>query len=148
MLAQAQGAHSHRIRCVAGKVKPAEPLDGRDATCAQSGGESRNWFRGVNGLAIGTDQLQAGPAGRARCGLRVEAAIGRIAVLTMTILAHGEVGHCGIGTVVGRAANDRQSRAAVGAVQERISVPPISGITHLANTIGTGRRIRRDEDCC
>ena len=76
----------------------------------------RSLLRGVPGL-----QVQPRPAHEARVGLRVEAAVGGVAVLGRALRAHREVAHRGHRPVVGDVLDDREARSAVGAVDERVA---------------------------
>src|SRR5699024_8061932 len=65
-----------------------------------------------------------GPAGGAAVGLGVVAAAAQVGVFGGAAAAHGKPGHGGIGPVVGQGPQDGKSGPAVGAVDERIAVPP------------------------
>ena len=72
-------------------------------------------------LAITIDQAKARTASRAAKGLGVKSAIGRIVILARAVAHIGNSAIVVARAIVGNVANDRESRAAVGAVGERIA---------------------------
>ena len=71
-------------------------------------------------------------------GLCVEAAVGGVVVLGLAVGAHFEARHRGLRAVVGDAAGDGVTRAAVGAVEEGIAVAAVGWSEQFAQAIGTG----------
>src|SRR4029077_3918569 len=53
-----------------------------------------------------------------------------------------ERGHRRPLAVIGQGSDDRVAWTTLRAVQERIGIPPIPGITHLGETCGTDRQVR------
>ena len=75
----------------------------------------------------------------------METAIQRVFVLLATGWAEGEVGHGREGTVVGQGADDRETGAAVGAIDQRVAVAPIVRVEEFAQTVLTKGDIGRNE---
>ena len=90
----------------------------------------------------GSRSLDPRAAGGAGVGLRVEAAVERVAVLARAGRAHPEGRHGGGGPVVGRAERDGEARAAGGAVGEGVAVPAVGRVGHLAQAVRAGGEIR------
>ena len=82
------------------------------------------------------------PAVGAGVRLGVEAAVARVLVLGPAALAHLEAGHRRQRPVVGDAADDREARAAVGAVGERVAVAAVGGVEELGQAVGAGGEVR------
>ena len=86
----------------------------------------------------------ARPARRARVRLGVEAAVARVVVLGLAGGAHDEAGHRRPRAVVRDAGDDREARAAVRAVDERVAIPPIGRVEELREAGVAGRDVRGD----
>ena len=99
--------------------------------------------RKLRPIAIGERHLR--PADRAGIGLGVESAVTWIIVLGLTLRAHVKARHRRGGAIVGYARDDGKARATVGAVCERIPIAPVFGIEQLAQAIGTGCDVGRDQ---
>ena len=84
-------------------------------------------------------QPQGRPAGRARVGLGVEAAVGGVLVLGAARGAHGEGAHRRALPVVGDAQHDREARPAVRAVREGVAVAAVGRVEDLGQA-GVARR--------
>ena len=119
----------------------------RPARRAVARGEERGLLlerRGLTGL-----EGDPGPAHRARHRLGVEAAASGILVLGAAGRAEGELGHRRPRAVVGEMADDGVAGPAVGAVDERIAVPPIGGISisrrHASQVATSGGTIARPD---
>ena len=76
--------------------------------------------------------------------LRVKPAVQRIVVLTAAARVERPARHRGPGTVVRQPENNGVARPAVGAVQQRVAMPPIPRIQKLREAIRAKRQIRRD----
>ena len=102
--------------------------------------------KGVGGfhLACRVEQRDRRPAVRAGVRLRMEAPVARVLVLGLAGRAHAELRHRRERSVVGDTADDREPRAAVGAVDEGIAKPAIAGVEELPQASLAGRRIGRD----
>jgi hypothetical protein len=72
----------------------------------------------------------------------MEAAIPRVLVFLATGGTRREGGHRRPLAVIGQGPDNRVARTTLRAVQERIGVPPIPGITHLGETCRTNCQIR------
>ena len=139
MLARAQCRHRRLVGGDAGEVVAADALDREDGAGAEHrrGGLERIAAGGVaEPRPVGVDEPGSRAAVRARVRLRVKAAIDGIVVLGSAALAHLEAGHRGQRAVVGDAAHDREARAAVGAVGERVAVAAVGGIEDLGQAFG------------
>ncbi len=90
-------------------------------------------------------QVQPRPADEASIRLRMKAPVSRVAVLLGALGAHREVAHRGHRPVVGHVADDREARAAVGAVDERVAVASVACREQLGDALGARRGVRRDE---
>ena len=99
---------------------------------------------GRSGVAVGPQQRQRRPAVGAGVGLGVEPAVGGVVVLRLAAGAHPEPGHGRRRPVIGHPADDREPRAAVGAVDERVAVAAVVRIEQLVQAVAAGRRVRRD----
>ncbi len=111
----------------------AEPLDRHDLSLAQERYD------------LVQPERELGAAVGAAGGLGVEAAIGRVLVLAPALGAQLERGHGRVGAVVGNRAHDREARAAVGAVDERVPVAAVGRVEQLAQTVVAGGDIGRYE---
>ena len=90
-------------------------------------------------------QVQPRPTDEAGVRLRVEAPVGRVAVLGGALGAHREVAHGRHRPVVGHVGDDREARPAVGAVDERVAVAPVTGGEQLGEAVRARRDVGRDE---
>ncbi len=129
----------------AGQMKAAEALDRDDRAVCECRG------RGCDGVCVGREgqfnplairEPDPWPAFRACVGLGVKAPVVRVLVLGPAGGAHLERGHRRRGAVVGDARHDREARAAVGAVRERVAVTAVGGIEQLGQTVVAGRHVR------
>src|SRR5207253_10516251 len=66
-------------------------------------------------------------------------------VFAAALSAHGEGRHGGALAIVRRAGHDGEARPAVGAVEERVAMTVIARIVQLAQAVGAGGDIGRDE---
>ena len=148
VLARAELGDGDLVRRQAGKMEPADPLDGEDRAGTEHhrrcGDRVRS--RAVRELLSGRIRQ---PCSRAACGagvwLGVKAAVVRVVVLGPARRAHLEARHRRSRTVVGDRAHDREPWAAVGAVDERVAVATIRGVEKLGEALLAGRHIRRDQ---
>ncbi len=76
----------------------------------------------------------------------MEAAVERVLVFRTARLAHLELAHRRPGAVVWDVFDDREARAAVGAVDEWIAEAAISRIEQLSKAIRAGGDVGRDRD--
>ena len=147
VLAAAQLGDGRRIARVAGEVIAAQSLQRADLAAAQAPrrsrragrrssiglpGASRSWSRGPQaGQAVGWawKRRSAGSSYSARQAGHI-----------------GERGHRRARRGRRGAGDDRQPRAAVGAVEERIAVTAVGGVEQLGEAIVAGGHVGRDED--
>jgi len=108
---------------VAGEVIAPEALDGEDRALADQ----------VDRVLERQRELR--PARGAADRLRVEAAVGRVLVLSPAVRAHREAGHRRRTPVVRDAAHDREARPALCAVHERIAVTPVARVEELMQAV-------------
>ena len=142
------------VRGVADQVEAAEALHRHDAALEQQLDRFREdgvgFLAGIPPLRLfltlgkvhPTDVRAAIPAG---VGLRMEAAVERIGVFVGATRAHGEILHGRCGTVVGQRPDDGETRAAVRAVDERITVAAVCGIEQLVQAIVAGSEVGRNQ---
>ena len=136
VLARAQRRHGRLQVRPAGQVVAAEALDGHDRSGAQ------RFHRGRERLAAQPiPEAQTRPALGAGVRLGVKAPVGRILVLGAAALAHRERGHRGERPVVWNVPHDREARAAVGAVDERVAVAAVGGVEELQQALVAGRAV-------
>ena len=75
----------------------------------------------------------------------MEPSIQRVIVFRLTLRAHDELVHRGLGAIVGNILNDREAGAAVGAVGERIGKATVLRGEDLPLAILAGSNVRRDQ---
>ena len=92
-----------------------------------------------------SQQPHPGPTDRAGIWLGVEAPVGGILVLSPARRAQRKAPHRRALAIVRKILDDREARAAVGAVGEGVLVPAIVGIKQLRAAGGTGGEVRRDQ---
>ena len=136
---------------VAGEVKAADAFDGDNLPV-----KSRRRTRAMTSPSLVELETKLAPvrvgqrepraAGRAGGRLGVEAAVERVLVLGAARVAHREVAHRRPRAVVGDGFDDREARAAVGAVDEGVAVAPVRGVAHLPQAVSAGRNVGRDGD--
>jgi hypothetical protein len=132
---------------VAGEVIAAEALHGGDRPRVESArDEAERVVSRRERLAPGVGRAEARSTGRARDGLGVEAAVGRVLVFRPAGRAEREPGHGRALAVVGGARDDREARTAARAVGEGIPVAPVGRVEDLAEAVVAGRDVGRDED--
>ena len=126
-------------------MKTAEAFDRNDGGTLEKLGGIANGLGSIDKRAIGRPELQMRATIPAGVRLGVEAAIGRIVVFPLAREAHFEGGHGGARAIVGNVVDDREARAAIGAVDEGIAEAAVARVHHLAKTIGADRYIRRNQ---
>ena len=133
VLARAQPRDRVLVGRVAGEVVAAEALDRDD--------------RARRAAARPPPRAAARAAARRRGSdrLGVEAAVGRILVLAAAVGAEREAGHRRVRAVVRDRADDREARAALGAVDERVAVAAVGRVEQLAQAVVAGGDVRRDQ---
>ena len=140
-------AHGGLIGGVAREVVPAKPLDRHDLARTQ-----RRHGSAQRGLCHrrGARSSHSSPGQRwaADCtgnGFRVEPAVARVAVLSLTGTAEREWPHGGLGAVVRKFLDDGRPGSAVGAVGERVAIAAVRRVKQLAQTVVTGGDVRREQ---
>lgn len=131
-----------------GELVAAEALHGDDAAvCEPSRGRPEGCVPGGDTLAF-LDEDHPWPARRAGVGLGVEPAVCRIVVLGATRVAHRERVHRRAAAVVGDAANDREPRSAIDAVDERIAPATVLGVEELAQACAARGGVGWNDRAC
>jgi len=155
VLALAQPPHGRVVVRVAGEVEAAEAFDRDDPPrpqkllgCGDGLGASAlspsPERRGGRGERSNGGEAHPRPALRARHRLGVVAAIVDVLVFSAAGVAHRERAHRGLRAVVGHALDDREARAAVGAVDERVAEAPVGRVAQLTRAVGTDRHVGGD----
>ncbi len=134
---------------VAHEVVAADPLYGDDPPVAQ-GGDCRveRRVRLQRLLRTGHRVGNLRPAGRAGDGFSMEAAIGRIEILALAVVAERKGRHAGVVAVVRQRLDQRVARAALGAVDEGITVAAIVGVLQLPAAVVAHEIVGGHEDPC
>eukprot|EP00825_Cyclidium_porcatum_P012782 TRINITY_DN16687_c0_g1_i1.p2 TRINITY_DN16687_c0_g1~~TRINITY_DN16687_c0_g1_i1.p2 ORF type:complete len:426 (+),score=47.11 TRINITY_DN16687_c0_g1_i1:3-1280(+) len=146
VLALAERADGVFVAGVGQQVEAAETLGGNDPALAQGPGGRRQGLAAVDQRRPrAVPEFQAGPADRAGIRLGMETPVQGVLVLRAAGLAHHEAPHGGVRTVVGERLDDREARAAVGAVREGVAVASIRGVEDLRQTVRAGGDVREDE---
>src|SRR5579872_950056 len=96
-------------------------------------------------MAFVIPQLHPRAALRAGVGLRVEASVSGIVILSFAGRAHLKLGHRRELAVVGDVPNDGVARTAVGAVGEWVAVTPVRRVAEVCPTIGARGDVGRDQ---
>ena len=128
------------------EVIAAESLEGHDPPGPQRLGRGGHGIsRRAEGSRAARPVQEAGSGTALGAGVRlgVEATVAGVLVLPPALRTHLEMDHGGSRPVVGQAPGDREPRAAVGAVDERVPVAAIAGIEQLPDAVITGRRVGR-----
>ena len=94
--------------------------------------------------ALRIDQREPRSAVWAGHGLGVEPPVGRVPVFPRAGRTHGKGLHARAFAIVRKRLDDRESRAAVRAVDERVAVPAVSRVEELGETRVAGGDVRRD----
>src|SRR6201995_2366812 len=76
----------------------------------------------------------------------MKSSIEGIVIFVVALRAHREMLHRSVPAIVGQCFDDGESRPAIGAVRERITVSSILGIEHFAKTICAHGNVREDQD--
>src|SRR4051812_36690990 len=126
-------------------MKSAESFDRDDLSGSNAGDSIADRIFAALRLT-GVPQLHLRAAFPAGVRLRMEAPIGWVVVFALTISAHRERRHRGQRTIVRDVANDRETRSAIRAVDEWITVAPVGRIEHFATAIVTNCNVGRDEN--
>ncbi len=165
-LAPAQLGDGLGVGGVTGQVEATQAFDGYDFALAQQAasfldggfvGEAIGNIAGRGAATLrpyivdignrgagGGFQPHLGATDGAGHRLGMEAAVERVLVFGGTVRAERETRHGGVGPVVGDVTDDGETRAAVGAVDERVAIAPIGRVEQLAQAVGADAHIRRD----
>jgi hypothetical protein len=126
------------------EMKASDAFDGEDLVIEQEPDDGGDWVVGFDRRAVWGFERKLWAAVAACVGLGVEATIERIVVFGMTSGAHVEIDHGGLRAVVGYAPRDGEARAAVGAVEKWVAIPPIYWVEELAEAVGASRGVGGD----
>src|SRR5690349_4005668 len=126
MLALTQAAYSRRVMCGGHEMKSAQSFDGDNpATPESPGGGAQSPVSAKNCFTGRVPQLEPRTAGRARVRLCVEAAVARVFIFSPALRAHCELLHRRVSAVVGQGLDDAETRAAIRAIGERVTVTAV-----------------------
>src|SRR5208337_2106453 len=92
-----------------------------------------------------TPQFQPRAADLAGVRLGVEAAVARVVVLCLALRAHREHFHRSVRPVVGQGFDDAETRTAMGAIREWITVAAIFWVENFAEAIRAGGNVGQHE---
>ena len=157
MLTGAQACQSLLVRGIAHQVVAAQALKRQNAAIAQKiNGRSDNLVGGIatsrpldvcqsRAFALAAHPPDLRAAIKAGIRLCVETSIGRVVVLTLTREAHTERAHRGVGAIVRKLPQDGEARAAIGAVDEGITIASVVRVEQLGDAGVASRQIGRDE---
>src|SRR6516165_6243504 len=106
-------------------MKSSDALDSHNVAGYQAVDACRNGIIGGQVVAFEVRQPNSGTAVPAGVRLGVKTAVQRVIVLRLAGATHGKCGHRSLRTVVGNAARDRETGAAVGAIEKWVTVAPI-----------------------
>ena len=112
-----------------------EALDREDAAVAQQLTCPRQCIVAVDQATVAVAVPQHRSAVRAADGLGMEAPVGGVGVFACAFGAHREGRHGGGGTVVGQGSDDREARAAVGAINEGVAVAPVGWVALFGRAV-------------
>lgn len=138
----------HPVSRVAGKMKTADPFDGDDLSlpqvfsCFQDCGEAQIYCRQVLRLRRRDFEMNTRSALRTSHRLGMEAAVRRIGIFGSAFRAHFELRHGGGGAVVRQVGDDRKTRTAIRAVDERIKIAPVFWVEEFAFAVRAEGNIR------
>jgi len=124
------------VTCIHRQVVASNPLDRYDTPFTKQlhrPGERVTRHR----LALVVEQRQTRPACGAGSRLRMEAPVGRVPVFLPAAVAETELSHGCQGAIIGNTGDDRVTRAAIGAIDERVPVAAVAGVEQLPQAIGT-----------
>jgi len=142
LLAGSQPRHGRPVGGVDRQVITAEALDGHNPPGRQQRRRPGQRLT-ADRPAGGVQQAQGRPALGAGVGLGVETAVGRVLIFAPAVGAEREARHGGAGPVVGHVGDDREARAAVGAVDESVATAPVGGVEQLDAAGGASGQIRQ-----
>ena len=142
LLARAKPQHRRFVTGIDSEMDAAYAFHRHDPACFQiTQGRAQGCFAAGFALTM-IDQLR--PACRAGIGLRMIAAVHGIAIFLCAVRAHLKLAHGRMTAVIRDIRDDRITRPAVGAVDERIAVTAVRRIIQLAQTVRARRDIRGD----
>ena len=144
LLSPAQLFDQGFVIAAAGQVHAAQSLDRDDLPCLQ--GLPCQFYAIAGELISGLVQIKhPGAAACATIRLGMVAPVVNIMILPVAVRAHGKADHGGLGPVIGDIFNNRETRAAIGAVNEGIAVAPVPGVTQFPQAVLTDADVRRDQ---
>jgi len=146
MFAPPQFRHRRLVAREASQVVSPQALEGNNPPLTQGVDRLRQRVIGCNQSLVCVESLQPGSTRRAGDWLRMESTVARILILRAALRAHDERFHRRPLSVVGGIPDDREAGAAVGAVQEGISVPPVTGIEQFGQAVVAGGDVRRGKN--
>ncbi len=146
VLALPQPCDRRLVRGVHDQVESTETLDGYDPACADhSCGLEQRRVPETDLQPGGVPQLEGRAAVRAGVRLSVEAPVPWVPILTTALRAHLKTFHRGVRAIVRQRFDDREARAAVRAVRERIPVTAVARVEDFGQTLRTGGDIGQNQ---
>ena len=139
-----QLCHRFFVGRIAAEMKTSDSFDRRDPALGDDPARPCDRLSPPHGLFAG--QIDLRPALIAAHGLRVIAPARRGVILLSALRTHGKHLHAGPFSVIRQCVQDRQTRSAAGAVDERMQIPSVRRIIELRLALLADRDIRRDED--
>ncbi len=126
-------------------MKAAQPLDGENLPPPDLRDRAFDAPRDRSSRR-GLDEYHPRAADRTGDRLGMVTAVERVCVFPGAILTHLESRHGRPSPVVWQGVDDCVTRAAVGAIGERIAKPPLAGRPDLLKAVWAGRDVGRNED--
>src|SRR5262249_29969170 len=132
--------------CIACQVVSPQPFEGANAPLPEESDGVAKGIVGYKGLAVRIPQRQARATQGTGSGLGVEAPVVGVFVLGAASGTEVKGRHRGACPVVRRTADDRQTRTAIGAVEERIAVAAVGRVEQLGQAGVAGGDVGANED--
>ncbi len=133
------------VFCIAGEMKPSQPLDSHDIPPHEKIQGLFNWRPG-DLPSPSVYQPEGGATGGASIGLGVKTPIGRIIVLLLAVRTHSKRSHRGLFTVVWDVFDDGKSRPTERAVDKGITISEVVRGTKLREAGLASGEIGRDQN--
>ena len=118
-------------------MEAAQTLDGDELASTQQHQGRRDWIA-ADGLGLCVDERELWPAVRTSVGFGMEAPACRISVLGQAQRALRKRCHTGLGAIVGQGARQRESWAALCAVDEGVAVAPVGRVEQFGQAVVAG----------
>jgi hypothetical protein len=120
---------------IAAQVVSPKPFYGNNLALHYQPRGCRNCIFARQRLPPVIGKQQAGTALATCIRLSVKPAVQGVFILVLALGAHGKDFHCCPCAVIGHILNDAEPRTAIGAIQERIAVPPVTPVQELREAL-------------